>query len=87
MPMNLLTRVCLLVALVAPGAALSDEPAPPARSTDTLGAVVQPCARLNVAAAERNGAQGTLQMQGAREETLATLRQSDECAQCRDCDA
>ena len=84
MPTNLLKRAYLLVAVVAPGVALSAQPAPSAQSLGTSETILQHCARINLAAAGQDRAQGKLLTQGARDVTLAKVRPRDEYQQARD---
>jgi hypothetical protein len=76
--MKMLRRVCLLAAIVVPGLTLADEPAPQAQSLATVEALLGHCAKLIPAAADRYRELAKLLAQGATEETLANLRQSEE---------
>jgi hypothetical protein len=84
MLMTILKNLCLLAAIVAPGLALADEPAPQAQSLATTEAILEHCAKLNPAAADQYREQAKLLTQGASEETLAKVRKSDEYQQSRD---
>jgi hypothetical protein len=84
MSMTMLKHVCLLAAIVAPGLALADEPAPQARTLATMETILEHCAKLNPAAADHYREQAKLLVQGASEETLANVRKSDEYQQSRD---
>jgi hypothetical protein len=78
-------ELCLLVALVAPGLALGDEAAAPAaQELATADAILEHCATLIPAKADRFREQGTLLTQGASEEALAKVRKSDEYQQARE---
>jgi hypothetical protein len=77
-------KLWLLAAIVVPGLALADEPAPPAQALATAEAILEHCATLIPAEADRFRQQGTLVTQGASEEALAEVRKSDEYQQARD---
>ena len=84
MLMTMPKKLWLLAAIVAPGLALGDEPAPQAQALATAEAILEHCAKLIPAEAGRFGEQGTLLTQGASEETLAKVRESDEYQQARE---
>jgi hypothetical protein len=84
MLMTMLKNLCLLAAIVAPGLALADEPAPQAQTLATTEAILESCAKLNPVAADQYRQQARLVAQGASEETLARVRKSDEYRQSRD---
>ena len=82
--MTMSKKLWLFAALVAPGLALADEPTPQAQALATTEAIVEHCAKLIPAEADRFREQGTLLTQGASEETLAKVRKSDEYQQVRE---
>src|SRR5580704_3369911 len=84
MLMTMPKKLWLLAAIVAPGLALGDEPAPQAQALATAEAILEHCAALIPAEADRFRKQGTLLTQGASEETLVKVRKSDEYQQSRD---
>ena len=84
MTMTILKKACLLAALVAPGLALADEPAPQAQTLASMEAILEYCAKLSPAAADQYREQAKRLGQGASEETLAKVRKSDEYQQSRD---
>jgi len=88
MLMTRLKNACLLAAIIAPvfapGLALADEPAPQAQALATTEAILEHCAKLNPAAADRYREQAKLLAQGASDEALASVRKSDEYQQSRD---
>lgn len=84
MPMTILKHACLLAAIVAPGLALADEPAPQAQTLATMETILEHCAKLNPAIADQYREQAKLLVQGASDETLAKVRKSDEYQQSRD---
>ena len=84
MSMTMLKHVCLLAAIVAPGLALAEEPAPQAQALATMETILEHCAKLNPVAADQYREQVKLLAQGASEETLAKVRKSDEYQQSRD---
>jgi hypothetical protein len=84
MLMTMPKKLWLLVAIVAPGLVLADEPAPQAHTLATTEAILEHCARLIPANADRYREQARLLTQGASEETLAKIRNSEEYQQSRD---
>jgi hypothetical protein len=84
MSMKILKHASLLAAIVAPGLALSDEPAPQPQALATVDTILEHCAKLDPAAADRYREQAKLLVQGASEETLDKVRKSDEYQQSRD---
>jgi chaperonin cofactor prefoldin len=84
MSRTLLKHACLLATIAAPGIALADEPAPQAQSLAAMETILEHCAKLNPAAADKYREQGKQLAQGASEETLANIRKSDEYQQSRD---
>jgi hypothetical protein len=84
MPRILLKHACLLIAIATPGLALSDEPAPEAQSLATMETILDHCAKLNPADADKYREQRKVLAQGANEETLDKIRKSDEYQQARD---
>jgi hypothetical protein len=81
---SILRNACLLAAVVAPGLALADEPAPQAQTLATTEAILELCAKLVPADASRYRDQASLLAQGASAETLAKVRKSGEYQQFRD---
>ena len=84
MLMTMPKKLWLLAAIVAPSLALADEPAPPAQALAVAEAILEHCATLIPAEADRFRQQSTLVTQGASEETLAEVRKSDEYQQARE---
>lgn len=84
MTMTMLKKVCLLAAFVVPGLALADEPAPQPQTLGSMEAILEHCAKLNPAGADQYQEQAKRLGQGASEETLAKIRQSEEYQQSRD---
>jgi hypothetical protein len=84
MMMTMPKKLWLLAAIVAPALALADEPAPQAQSLATVEAVLEHCAKLIPAAADRYREQAKLLTQGASEEMLAKVRKSEEYRESRD---
>jgi hypothetical protein len=84
MLMTMPKKLWLLAAIVAPGLALADEPAPQAQALAITEAIVEHCAKLIPADADRYREQARLITQGASEETLAKVRKSDEYQQSRE---
>ena len=78
MLMTMQKKLWLLALIAAPGLALADEPAPQAQMLATTEAILEHCAKVNPAAAEQYREQAKLVTQGASEETLAKVRQSEE---------
>jgi hypothetical protein len=88
MTMTVMKHVCLFAAIVAPGLALADEQkpaaAPQAQSLATMETILEHCAKLNPAAADQYREQAKQLTQGASDETLAKVRNSEEYRQSRD---
>lgn len=84
MPTSFLKQACLLAAIIAPGLALSDEPAPQATSLAAMEAILDHCARVNPSAADQYREQRKALARGASEETLEKIRQSEEYQRTRD---
>ncbi len=82
--MTMPKKLWLLAAIVAPGLALADEPAPQAQSFATVEVILEHCAKLIPASADRYREHAKLLAQGASEETLAKLRKSEEYRAARD---
>jgi hypothetical protein len=81
---KLLKNACLMLAMVTPALALSEEPAPQATSLATLEAILDHCASINPSAADQYREQRKTLAQGASEETLDKIRKSDEYQKARD---
>lgn len=92
--MKMVGVISLAAALLAPGWVLGDEPAPQvtptpeeakpvpeARPLATVEAILDYCARLDAAASDKYRQQAGLVSQGADEETLARIRETDEYRQ------
>lgn len=73
---------CLAAALAAPAAAA--EPVPSGLALGTVEALLQYCARVDPASAARYQQLGQLLAQGADEESLAAVRQSEDYRQSYD---
>ena len=84
MSMSMLTKTCLLGAMMAPGLALADEPAPPpAQTLATLETILEHCAKVDPEAADQYREQARQLAQGASDDALAELRKSDEYQKSR----
>jgi hypothetical protein len=84
MSRTLLKHACLLAAITAPGLALAEEPAPQAQSLATMEVILEHCAKLIPASADKYREQIKVLAQGASEETLTKIRKSEEYQQSRD---
>ena len=90
MPMTMLKHACLFAVIVAPGLVLAaepapqaGEPAPQAQTLATMETILEHCAKLNPALADQYRQQAKQLVQGASEEALAKVRQSDEYQEFR----
>jgi len=71
----------VLAAVAVSGLALAGEPVPDAKPLATVEAILDYCAKVDPAAAERYQEHVKLVAQGASEETLAKVRKSNEYQQ------
>lgn len=83
MLMRMPNRLWLLVAIVAPSLVVAEEPAPQAQTLASVETILEHCATLIPANADRYRAQAKLLTQGASEEALAKVRNSAEYQQAR----
>ncbi len=81
---SLLKHACLLLVIVVPGIALSDEPALQASSLATMEAILDHCAKINPSAADQYREQRKALAHGASDEKLEKIRQSEEYQQTRE---
>ena len=84
MLMKMPKKLLVLAAILAPALVLADEPVPQAQSLATVETVLDHCAKLIPAGADRFREQAKQLTQGASEEVLNKVRKSEEYLASRD---